>query len=226
MKQVYEFLGKLYKHNNREWFNAHKEEYLRAKATFDGFVQELISEVYKFDKNINPDILSVKDCTYRIYRDIRFSSDKSPYKTHMGAYLVKGGKKSPYAGYYFHIEPFTDEYADGCMLCAGAYMPDNKQIASVREEIMVNGESFLKAINKAKGFALFEDNSLKRTPLGYESVTDEKLKNLLRLKAYLVIKDITPEYLFKPDLARRVAQEFKKCCEFNYLLNRCIDYIL
>ena len=224
MKQVYNFLEKLALNNNREWFQAHKENYLKAKVTFDNFVQELIAEVYKFDKEIDPNLLTVKDCTYRIYRDIRFSADKSPYKTHMGAYLVKGGKKSQFAGYYFHLEPLPGVFSFGNMMCAGAYMPTAKQIASVRDEISVNSQSIINAIKKAKGFTLDDSDALKRTPHGFDDVKDPDAIKLLRLKSYLVIKSVTPEYIFAPNLAKRVAGEFKKCYEFNYLINRCIEY--
>ena len=226
MKQVYEFLGKLHRHNNRDWFNAHKDDYLAATHTFNSFVQELIEEVYKFDKDINPSTLSIKDCTYRIYRDIRFSKDKSPYKTHMGAYLVRGGKKSNYSGYYFHIQPFSGSIAEESMMCVGAYMPDAKQIASVREEIMLNGTPLLNSIKKAKGFYLYEENSLKRVPSGFNAITDKELQRLLKLRQYLVMKSVTPEYIFKPNLAKRVANEFKKCYEFNSIINRCIEYAI
>lgn len=226
MKEVYKFLIDIHNNNNREWFNAHKERYLRIKERFEKFVMELMGEIYSFDKDINPDLLSVKDCTYRIYRDIRFSKDKTPYKTHMGAYLVKGGKKSPYAGYYFHLEPFADQYGFGNMMCVGAYMPDAKQIASVREEVLVNGETILGAINKAKGFYLDESYSLKKMPTGFESLRDPQLQRIIKLRNYLLVKKVDKEEIFSPNLVKKLASNFKRGYEFNYLINRCIDYAI
>ena len=94
MKRVYDFLCRLKENNNREWFNAHKAEYLHVQAVFNDFAAALIKEIEQWDNDISDSALALKDCTYRIYRDIRFSKDKSPYKTHMGAYICKGGKKS------------------------------------------------------------------------------------------------------------------------------------
>ena len=101
MKRVIEFLQNLVANNNKVWFDAHKDEYLLAKKVFEDFTEQLIAKVEAFDPSVKG--LKVKDCTYRIYRDVRFSKDKSPYKTHMGCYICRGGKKSGYSGYYFHV---------------------------------------------------------------------------------------------------------------------------
>src|SRR5437763_16933693 len=109
------FLKKLAKNNNKVWFDAHKEDYLEAKKDYEKFISSLIVKAGSFD----PDIVSLqlKDCVFRINRDIRFSNDKTPYKTNMGASLDKGGKKSIYAGYYFHLQP-GKSFAGG-----GIWMP-------------------------------------------------------------------------------------------------------
>lgn len=227
MKQVYKFLQQLARNNNREWFNAHKADYLKAKATFDSFTQELMAQIYKFDNDINPDALSLNDCTWRIYRDTRFSKDKTPYKTHFGAYFAKGGKKSTYGGYYFHIEPDQGgDYSFGNMLCVGPYMPTPKQIASIRDEIMLNGDLLLKAVKEARGFELWDEPSYKKVPRGYESVTNPELQKLLKLKQYLILKPVSTEYIFKDNLVKRVAAEFKKCHNFLSIINRCLEYAL
>ena len=98
MRRVYDFLSVLEKNNNREWFNAHKEEYLEVQKIFNDFTLQLIEAVGSWDEDVFNSALQLKDCTYRIYRDTRFSKNKAPYKTHMGAYICRGGKKSPYAG--------------------------------------------------------------------------------------------------------------------------------
>lgn len=99
MEEIIDFLNKLSANNNREWFNAHKEEYLHCKNLFEKFTIELIEGIRKFDESIGP--LTISDCTYRIYRDTRFSLDKTPYKTHFGAFIVPEGKKSGYGATIF-----------------------------------------------------------------------------------------------------------------------------
>lgn len=101
MQDIITFLRELQANNHREWFMANKDRYATLQARFNGFVDELIYEISRFDETVTG--LTAKDCTYRIYRDVRFSADKSPYKTHMGAFICPGGKKSGYSGYYFHI---------------------------------------------------------------------------------------------------------------------------
>ena len=88
MREVYRFLEELRQNNNREWFNANKEWYLAVKAEHEAFINRLIPALAKVDPEV--DGLTAKDCIFRIYRDVRFSPNKEPYKTHIGAYMVKG----------------------------------------------------------------------------------------------------------------------------------------
>jgi uncharacterized protein (TIGR02453 family) len=97
------FLKELKKNNNKAWFDNHKSKYLSAKIDFENFVHKIIVTISAFDDDINE--LQAKNCTFRINRDIRFSKDKTPYKTNLGASFNRGGKKSIFAGYYFHLEP-------------------------------------------------------------------------------------------------------------------------
>lgn len=102
MKQVVEFLTLLHENNDKAWFDSHKEMYKRALSCFEVFTAKLIDGIAAFDPSVRG--LTVKDCTWRIYRDTRFSPDKTPYKTHMGAFVAPRGKKGGYSGYYFHVE--------------------------------------------------------------------------------------------------------------------------
>ena len=123
MKELLSFLRDLENNNNREWFQTNKERYLCVQKTWNTFCENLIQEIGTYD----PDIarLTLRECTYRIYRDTRFSKDKTPYKTHFGVFLAKGGKKSMHAGYYFHIGTGTaDTYPHAHMLAAGNYCYD------------------------------------------------------------------------------------------------------
>ena len=133
MKEIITFLQELQHNNNREWFTANKARYVAAQTRFNSFVDELIGEICRFDDSVLG--LTAKDCTYRIYRDVRFSADKSPYKTHMGAFICPGGKKSGYSGYYFHIGTGGDGYPYGHMLATGDYCHDPKALQIIREDI-------------------------------------------------------------------------------------------
>ena len=100
---IFQFLKEVSANNNREWFNAHKDLYEEARGEFENLLSAIITRISLFDESIRG--VQVKDCTYRIYRDTRFSQDKTPYKTHLGGYINARGKKSDHCGYYVHIEP-------------------------------------------------------------------------------------------------------------------------
>ena len=217
MEQVIRFLEELAQHNYKEWFDAHKDQYLQAKNTIAVLAADLIGRIAEFDPRMKG--LRVEDCTYRIYRDIRFSADKTPYKTHMGVYVCAGGKKSGRAGYYLHIEPATNTY----FICSGLYNPTKEMIKSVREEIMLSGEKFQTAITAAKGFEIDWDGALTRLPLGW---TEGPYSDYYRLKSYLLIKSLKRSYITADSLAQRVARDLKPTFGFCELLNRCVDYVL
>lgn len=107
MKAVVEFLRQLHAHNERAWFEAHRAEWLQLQERVRSFAERLIEGIASFDPSVEG--LTAKDCTYRIYRDVRFSRDKSPYKTWQGIYVAPHGKKAGYAGYYFHLEGAAEE---------------------------------------------------------------------------------------------------------------------
>lgn len=107
MKAVVEFLRQLHAHNERAWFEAHRAEWLQLQERVRSFAEGLIEGIASFDPSVEG--LTAKDCTYRIYRDVRFSRDKSPYKTWQGIYVAPHGKKAGYAGYYFHLEGAAEE---------------------------------------------------------------------------------------------------------------------
>ena len=217
MEQVVAFLEELAQHNYKEWFDVHKGEYMQAKNTIAVVAAELISRIAEFDPRMQG--LRVEDCTYRIYRDIRFSADKTPYKTHMGIYVCAGGKKSGRAGYYLHIEPGTDTY----FICSGLYNPTKEMIKSVREEIMLSGDKFEAAVQAAKGFTIDWDGALTRLPLGW---SEGPHSDYYRLKSYLLIKPLKRKYITDDNLARRAARDLKPTLAFCEMLNRCVDYVL
>ncbi len=221
MQVVLDFLNNLQNNNNREWFEANRTNYLNAKNTFEAFVEKLISGISEFDTSIRN--ISVSDCTYRIYRDIRFSGDKTPYKTHMGAFISPYGKKGGYSGYYFHIEAHNADYIGGNILSAGIYRPEPKVLKSIREEIMLNGSNFHKAVlSSGSDFVLDNSGKLKKVPLGFP--TDYEYSDYFRYKNYFLTQYVSDEFVMNDKLLENTLREFKKTLPFNNLLNKAIAY--
>ncbi len=220
MKKVTDFLSALRGNNNREWFEAHRDEYKAALDEFNAMTERLIAGIATIDPTVAG--LQVKDCSYRIYRDTRFSHDKTPYKIHMGAYICPHGKKSGYAGYYFHVEPAGGCFLGNSLLAVGLYMPSPEVLKSVRDEILDNGDKMEKAVKKAKGFILDTENKLTRVPKGYPA--DSPHAEWLKLKDFSLMKPVSEELLAAPDLVERVVEEFRGTVEINAILNRAVDY--
>lgn len=221
MKQVIAFLRELHDNNNREWFDAHRAEWKRVKTRFAGFTEQLIDGISAFDLSVRG--LRVQDCTYRIARDTRFSPDKTPYKEYIGAYIAPGGKKSGYAGYYFHVEPDTGEGSTyGHMLAVGLYCPEPVVLRSVRDEIFDNGAEVERTIREADAFTLCRDNTLRRTPKGYPS--GRAYDELLRLRELLLERRLTERELLDDGLLERTLEAFRQTQPFVALLNRAVQF--
>jgi uncharacterized protein (DUF2461 family) len=239
MKHVLNFLNDLRENNNREWFAANKGRYKEADATVNAFAAELIEAIGEFDPAVRG--LTLRDVTYRIYRDTRFSPDKTPYKTHFGVYVCPGGKKSGNAGYYFHIEAATAAanlatqndvvgssesvgMIGSHLLDAGIYMPTPEVLRSVRDEIFDNGAAIVVAAGRAAkaGFELDRSNSLKRTPVGFPAGSE--WDELLRLKDLHLGKFVSDDYILAPDLAARAAADFRATRDFMQLVQRAVQF--
>ncbi len=222
MKAIITYLRQLQANNNREWFNAHKDEFLKHQARFHRLVEEVIKEISVFDPSIAN--LTPKDCTYRIYRDVRFSSDKSPYKCHFGAFIAKGGKKSGYSGYYFHISTGGGEAYPYChMLAAGDYCCDPEVLKILREDIVNGDGDFEKAIQQADStFQLEREGALKRNPKGFPA--DAPYSEYLRLKYYCLTSMPDDDFWEGEDLAKRIASKFATTKPFLDYINRAIDF--
>lgn len=221
MNEIITFLQELQQNNNREWFMANKARYTALQARFNSFVDELIGEISRFDDSVTG--LTAKDCTYRIYRDVRFSADKSPYKIHMGAFICPGGKKSGYSGYYFHLGTGGEGYPYGHMLATGDYCHDPKALQIIREDI-AGGEGDFDAIVRsvAPTFALDYEGALKRNPKGFEHETE--YAEYLRLKAFCLVHSPSTDFMCTPNLAQRTAELFRQTHPFLHYLNRAIQY--
>ena len=222
MKEIISYLRRLQANNNREWFQAHKEEYLKHQARFHELVDEVIKEITVFDADVAG--LTAKDCTYRIYRDVRFSSDKSPYKCHFGAFIAKGGKKAGNAGYYFHISTGGGEEYPYChMLAAGDYCYKPEVMKILREDI-VNGEGDFDAVVKQAdaSFTLDNDGALKRNPKGFPA--DAPYSEYIRLKYFCLTAIPDDEFWEGEDLAKRIASKFATTKPFLNYINRAIAF--
>ncbi len=214
-KRTFDFLVALKKNNNRQWFQDNKSWYEEAKKDFTGFIDLLVLEVRKFDSDIGQ--VNAREAMFRIYRDVRFSKDKSPYKTNIGAYIVPGGRKSGLAGYYFHIEP------GDCFLAGGIYMPLPDILKKVRREIYGNIEEFLSIIENRKFsdyFGKIWGEKLVNPPAGYSG--EFEYIDLLKYKSYTVIRQIPEELLFEDSLLREVSNGFSIIYPFNKFINYAI----
>lgn len=204
MKHTLQFLKKLKANNNRDWFEANRPQYEQAKAEFEAFLTEVVAGVKKFDKGIDP-ALTAKQCLFRINRDVRFSKDKSPYKTNMGASIAPGGRKSTIAGYYLHLEPGKS------FLAGGVYMPEPPQLQAIRQELDYNGEPLLKILKSAafkkyyKG--IDEDGKLARAPKGYDE--SHPLIDLLKNKHFIVSHSLTDTQILDPKVITHIVGGMK-----------------
>ncbi len=216
LENVAEFLTALTYHNDRDWFMAHKSEYMEAKAEFDSFVERLILAVASFDPTVG--LPEAKDCCYRIYRDVRFSWDKSPYKTWMGAYICRGGRKSGYAGYYFHFQPVSGgSLLDGSMLAAGLYRPSSAMLGKIRRGIYSHGRAFHTAVMRADGFSLDPDRRLQRVPPGFPKD--------FRYSEYLKCRDYCLQKYFSAGSVSfdGITSAFASTCGFVKMLNSFLE---
>lgn len=209
------FLKDLKKNNEKPWFEKNKDLYLGAKEDIEHLVEQVIDGFGKID----PDIanLQPKDCTYRIYRDVRFSKDKTPYKINMGAYLNRGGKKAPTAGYYMHIEPGRS------MAGGGLWMPLAPELNKVRQEIdysLSEWNSIVTARAFKKNFpeGLEKEDQLSRPPKGYDE--ENPAIEYLKLKSYIVTRSFTDAEVQSRSFAKEVIKTFESMKDFVYFLNR------
>lgn len=221
MKIVLDFLNQLAENNNKEWFDANKSFYKEVKQTFEVFTEKLIINISEFDPTIRN--LTVKDCTYRIYRDLRFSKDKTPYKTHIGAYICPNGKKSGLGGYYFHLESNSKQYLSSHLLATGAVCIPNNILNSIREDVFTLPKEFENCISLAKGWEIDQANKMKTVPKQFpkEAVNAEYLK----LKDFILQKKIDDSYVLSDNLLERVTQEFEKTMKFKDFINRAIQAV-
>jgi uncharacterized protein (TIGR02453 family) len=211
------FLKNLSEHNYKEWFHEHKSQYQKVRREFEDYVAVLIAEIAHFDESVKQ--LEPKDCIFRINRDIRFSKDKRPYKTNFGAFISPGGKKSGYAGYYFHVEP------ENSFIAGGVYMPSSANLKAIRTEIYENIDEFKSLINDPAFQSYFggldEIEKLKTAPKGFPK--DFKDIDILNHKHYTASMPLDQKLLHTVDLTIEISKAFQALYPLNYFLNDAIE---
>ena len=215
IKQLFKFLNDLSNNNNREWFTKNKDRYETARNEFIVFLDELIAEISGFDSSLIN--ITGKNCAFRIYRDVRFSHDKSPYKTHFGAMIMPSKSKTEIhstAGYYVHLEPGKS------MLAGGAYMPPGEWLKSIRKEIAFNSVEFRQIVenkNFKKYFGTVEGEKLQRPPAGFD--TNHPEIDLLKHKSFLAVHYLSDKDIIIKGNVKYFSEVFKAMQPFNKFLN-------
>ncbi|MBS4043998.1 MAG: DUF2461 domain-containing protein [Chitinophagaceae bacterium] len=213
------FLKDLKKNNSREWFEKNRKPYENAKLNFIEVTQEIIVQFGKIDPTISH--LEAKKSVFRINRDVRFSKDKSPYKTNMGMFLSKSGKNATHAGYYFHLEP------GDCFIGGGLYMPMADLLAKVRQEIDYNWNEFSKIISSKNFITHYnelntsKEYTLTRPPKGYEA--DNPAIEFLKMKSWITGKKISEAELMDKKLIKNTVASFEALQPLIQFFNRAID---
>lgn len=214
------FLKSLKKNNNKVWFDENRDKYLLAKENFEDFITRLLSKMDSFDDDLKE--LKPKDCIFRIYRDVRFSKDKTPYKLSRSAFFARGGKKSIYAGYYIQIQPGGNSHAGG-----GLWHPQASDLQKVRQEIDYCLPEF-KSILANRSFKTHygdlekdENEMLVNVPKGYDK--DNPAAEFLKLKNFIASRSFSDEEVLSPQLINEVVRSFKALKPLIQFINRALE---
>lgn len=213
-----QFLRDIKENNHKAWFEEQKDRYNQVRADYHQLAEALIAAMIPYDQTLGG--LTARDTTYRFYRDVRFSKDKTPYKTQLGIVLQAGGKKSPFCAYYLHIEP-GQSYAGG-----GLWMPESEVLNKARKEIhyffdefksIVESPTFLKTF---QGLDIIEGQKLSRPPKGYDA--DNPAQEYLKFKSFIASKSISDQMMTDPTLVEEVIRIFRDLKPMVEFFNRGI----
>lgn len=218
MEDILNFLRSLRAHNDRDWFNANKDWYQRVKKHVESLAYDLIAVVAEGDQSASG--LTAADCTYRIYRDTRFSSDKTPYKTHIGIFInPPAGKKSMRCGYYLHIEP------DNCFVAAGTVCLPSPLVREIRRSIYDEIDEYRSIVESDEFRAQYHtigENMLKTAPKGFPK--DWEYIDYVRPKDFCCSsKQLSEEFMLRPDLPEALRPAIRQARRFNDFINYTID---
>ena len=213
---ILNFLKLLAANNNREWFLEHKSDYLKVQSDFEDLLTVVIARISLFDESVAH--VRPRDCTYRIYRDIRFSADKSPYKTHIGGYINARGKKSNHCGYYIHLEP------DNCMFAGGSWCMPPEMLKAVRQSVCDNIDEYRSIVEDEafrKYFPVVGEQFLKNIPKGFPK--DFPYPQYICCKDYTVAYRVSDSFFENPNFVDDIADIFMQLKRFADFTNETID---
>lgn len=212
---TFDFLKTLQENNNREWFNAHKDEYEKAKSNVEEFIQTLITKLSTFDPHID-DTINAKKCLFRIYRDVRFAKDKSPYKTWFAAGISLDGRKLDGPEYYIHIGPSNS------FIAVGYWRPKKVHLELIRQEIDYNLVAFEQALESGSWTVddLSKEDKLVRAPAGYTE--DNDAIDFLKLKSFIIFKALEDRELLKAFALEDIVQTFQRTLPFKNFIHEAI----
>ena len=213
-KAILKFLKQLDQNNNKVWFDAHREDYQALRLNWISFAEQCLGYLGEKDKDFWQQ--DPRKCIFRINRDVRFSHNKKPYKNNFGAFFVPGGKNTPNAGYYVHLEPGR------CAIAGGIYSPDKVRLDQIRQRLLDNNTELPKIIKNKKFVQYFGDierqNSLKVRPVGYDK--NHPRIDLIRLKGFTVWKPISDAQTADKDFFKTVCDHFDAMDDFINWLNK------
>ncbi|MDV4071952.1 TIGR02453 family protein [Elizabethkingia anophelis] len=216
-KYILNFLTQLSQNNNREWFTENKPQYQQAHEYFISIVEQVISELAKTEPEMER--LDPKKCVFRIYRDTRFSKDKTPYKTNFGASFFMGQSKGiSEAGYYMHFEPGKS------FIAAGLYQPNSDVLKKFRKEISYNKEEFLSIIENPtfkKNFKI-EGEKLKKIPQGFEK--EDPMAEYLKYKEMILIHSFEDTEIISSKFVQEIGKLFKIALPFNQFVKESTEF--
>jgi len=218
-KESLQFLDDLKKNNNRDWFQDNKKRYEIFKKDYHQLVSDFLDVMKPLDPSL--ELLEVKNCTFRINRDIRFSKDKSPYKAHLGVWMSTGAKGANRSGYYVHIEKGAS------FIAGGFYSPEAADLKKVRKEIAFfhdDLEAILADKNFKKEFGSLdvnETNSLKSMPRGYEK--DHPAIEFLKLKSFTATQKYDISEVTQKDFVAKMSKKLITLKPLNEFINRALE---
>lgn len=217
MKSILKFLKQLKANNDRVWFNDNKDKYLEVKEKVDSLAEKLIAAVAEVDPSAAR--LKIGDVTYRIYRDTRFSPDKTPYKTHIGIFVNPPyGKKSQRFGYYLHIEP------GNCFFCAGQVCLPSPVVNKLRRAVYDNIEEFREIVESPEFSSLYKElgnNPVKTAPRGYDP--SWPWIEYIRPRDFIAVAPLSEEFISSPSLIDNLSPYIKQAARFNNFFNYSLE---
>ena len=217
--EALQFLEDLIAHNNTDWMHANKKRYENYKKEYHSFIASILAEMKPLDKSLEP--LEVKNCTFRINRDIRFSKDKSPYKTNMGVWLTQNKFRKNSAGYYIHFEKGNS------FIAGGVWCPEVDELKKIRKEIAFFYDDLNEIVSNKTFKSIFKEltreevNTLKKAPKDFDP--NHPAIEFLKLKSFTASQKIDEKLFTDKDFSKIIAQKLIALKPLNDFLNRAIE---